>query len=337
MGLVERLVRRPGSLKGGVSVTYRVAVLGLGVMGQRMLGHLALHDQFEIIGGWDAAPAARDHAKALHPNVDFDTPAEALIRSERTDLVYIGVPPMAHAGYALAAIEARKPVLCEKPLGVDIADSRRLTERMEASGLPQAVNFAYGSSRAGDVIETAWRTGQFGNLLGVDIRQHFAVWPRPWQAQAKWLALKEEGGFVREVLSHFLYLSDRVLGPATLESADVRHPADPSLCETHASARLTAAGVPVTVASSAGGVGPDLVEITFWGTKKSYRITDWYRTWESDGGPWVETTPAVDDYRRDGAFRQLDQVAAMIAGRPHSLPDFRAALRVQELIEAILA
>jgi len=318
-------------------MTYRVAVLGLGVMGQRMLGHLALHEQFEILGGWDASADARAHARTLHPTVDFETPAEALIRSDRTDLVYIGVPPMAHAGYALAAIDAKKAVLCEKPLGVDVADSRRLTERMEASGLPQAVNFAYGSSRAGDVIRDAYRSGGFGTLVGVDIRQHFAVWPRPWQASAKWLALKEEGGFVREVLSHFLYLCDRVLGPARLESFDVRHPADPTLCETHASARLSAAGVPVTVASSSGGVGPDLVEITFWGTKKSHRITDWYRTEETTGGPWIETTPVVDDYRRDGAFRQLNQIIAMIEGKPHSLPDFRAALRVQELIEAMLA
>jgi len=230
MGLVERLVRRPGGLMmKEAKMIYRVAVLGLGVMGQRMLGHLALHEQFEILGGWDASAEARAHAKTLHPTVDFDTPADALIRSENTDLVYIGVPPMAHAGYALAAVDAKKAVLCEKPLGVDVADSRSLTERMEASGLPQAVNFAYGSSRAGDVIRDAYTSGEFGTLVGVDIRQHFAVWPRPWQAQAKWLALKEEGGFVREVLSHFLYLCDRVLGPATLDSFDVRHPADPTL------------------------------------------------------------------------------------------------------------
>jgi len=318
-------------------MSYRVAVLGLGVMGQRMLGHLALHENFRIVGGWDASPEARRHAKTLHPTVDFETPAEALIRSPETDLVYIGVPPMAHAGYALAAIEAGKPVLCEKPLGVDVADSRRLTERMEASGLPQAVNFAYGSSRAGAVIEEAYRSQTFGTLQGVDIRLHFALWPRPWQAAAKWLALKEEGGFVREVLSHFLYLCDRVLGPARLEATDVRYPADPALCETHATARLSAGAVPISVACSAGGVGPDLVEITFWGTKRSHRIVDWYRTEESTGGPWVETTPKVDDYRRDGAFRQLDQIANMLAGKPHSLPDFRAALRVQELVEAILA
>jgi predicted dehydrogenase len=336
MGLVERLVRRPGGLKE-YDMSYRVAVLGLGVMGQRMLNHLALHEQFEILGGWDASPAARAHAKSLHPTVDFDTPAEALIASDKTDLVYIGVPPMAHAGYALAAIDARKAILCEKPLGIDIADSRRLTERMEASGLPQAVNFAYGSSRAGDVIGNAYKNEEFGTLLGVDIRQHFAVWPRPWQAQAKWLALREEGGFVREVLSHFLYLCDRVLGPARLDAFDVRYPVDPALCETYAGARLTAAGVPVTVASSAGGVGPDLVEISFWGTKKSHRITDWYRTEETEGGPWVETTATVEDFRRDGAFRQLDQVINMIEGKPHSLPDFRAALRIQELVETMLA
>ena len=68
-------------------MTYRVAVLGLGVMGQRMMSHLAMHEDFEILGGWDAVPAARAHAKTLHPSVDFETPAEALIAAPATDLV----------------------------------------------------------------------------------------------------------------------------------------------------------------------------------------------------------------------------------------------------------
>jgi predicted dehydrogenase len=306
-------------------------------MGQRMLGNLAAHERFEIAGGWDASPDARRQAAALHPAVDFETEPDALIGSTATDLVYIGVPPMAHAPYALAAITAGKPVLCEKPLGVDVTASRLLTERMEASGLPHAVNFAYGSSRAGDVIRDALATGAFGSLIGVDIRLHFGQWPREWQKSATWLALRAEGGYVREVLSHFLYLVDRVLGPAQLEAADVRYPPDATLCETHAMARLSAGNVPISVACSAGGAGPDQVEITFWGTRHSHRLVDWYRTQESDGGPWVETTVPVDDPRRDGAIRQLNQIAAMLEGRPHSLPDFRAALRVQGLIEAILA
>ncbi|PZS30305.1 MAG: hypothetical protein DLM58_13890 [Pseudonocardiales bacterium] len=44
----------------------------------------------------------------------------------------------------------------------------------------------------------------------------FPEWPRAFQADARWLADRAQGGFVREVLSHFIYLTDRLVGPVRL-------------------------------------------------------------------------------------------------------------------------
>ncbi|MCH8809412.1 MAG: Gfo/Idh/MocA family oxidoreductase, partial [Proteobacteria bacterium] len=62
-------------------------------------------------------------------------------RRSAHEVVYIACPPAAHKEYALAAIEAGKTVFCEKPLGVDVAESRALVARVEESGTPNAVNF----------------------------------------------------------------------------------------------------------------------------------------------------------------------------------------------------
>ena len=44
----------------------------------------------------------------------------------------------------------------------------------------------------------------------------------------------------------------------------------------------------------------------------------------------------IDDPRQLGRVRQLDNLARLMRGEDHELPDFRAALSVQNLIEGIL-
>lgn len=321
-----------------MTVPHKVAIIGLGVIGQRMLTNMPNQGRLEIIGGWDLDPQACATAKEKFPWLTITDSAAALIDNPDTDVVYIGVPPLAHREYALAAIAAGKSVFCEKPLGVDVAESRELTERMEASGLKQAVNFVFGVARGAAVLKAAVDAGDMGDVAGVDIRLHFAKWPRGWQENATWLGRREQGGFVREVLSHYVFLTEKLFGASELVSASIAYPAAPEgAAESHVLAQLDCAGLPVTFAGTVGGVGPDLVEYSVWGSKKSYRLVDWYHLLSSDGGDWRDEITGVDSLPVDAYMLQLDNLAAMLDGKPHTLPDFRAALSVQERIEEILA
>ena len=321
-----------------MSAAHKVAIIGLGVIGQRMLTNMPGQGRLEIIGGWDLDPQVCAAAKEKFPWLTIADSAAALIESAETDVVYIGVPPLAHRDYALAAIAAGKAVFCEKPLGVDMAESRELTERMEASGLKQAVNFVFGAARGAEMLKAAVDSGDTGDVAGVDIRLHFAKWPRGWQENAAWLGRREQGGFVREVLSHYLFLTERLFGPAALVSGSVAYPEAPEgAAETHVLAQFDCDGVPVTFAGTVGGAGPDLVEYTVWGARTSYRLSDWYRLMTSDGGDWRDAIAGIDNLALDSYMLQLDALAAMLDGKPHTLPDFRAALSVQERIEELLA
>jgi hypothetical protein len=57
----------------------------------------------------------------------------------------------------------------------------------------------------------------------------------------------------------------------------------------------------------------------------------------SDGGDWRDAITGVDNLALDSYMLQLDNLAAMLDGKSHNLPDFRAALAVQEVIEELLA
>ena len=96
------------------------------------------------------------------------------------------------------------------------------------------------------------------SIDAIDIRLHFAAWPREWQGAATWLSERKQGGYVREVLSHFIYLTESVFGKLKLEDAMVRYPdgAGGVAAETHVFADLSCGDIPVSVAG--GVVVPDL-------------------------------------------------------------------------------
>ena len=314
----------------------KTAIIGLGIMGRRMLEHMALHPAYAPVALWDPDPAACAAAAAMAPGAAVMANAEEAIAA--ADLVYLSCPPAPRKAYALAAAQARKAVFLEKPLGVDIAASEDLVARLQAFGVPAAVNFTQAAGAAMTGVAQAARDGALGDLLGADIVVTYAAWPRQWQKAADWLRFGAEGGMTREVISHFLFFSERILGPLSLVWARPSYPADDSLCETHMLARLESVdGQPVTVMASVGGAQPDRQELTIKGSAASRRITDFYVDAVSTGGDFTEVRARPDDPRAASLRAQLDDLRLCLAGKPHRLATPAEALRVQKLVEAMLA
>jgi len=226
----------------------------------------------------------------------------------------------------------------EKPLGTDNAQSRDLLAQLSQARLPGVVNFTQAASRGFEELQRAIDAGETGELLGIDIVVNYPAWPRAWQKDADWLRLRHEGGYTREVISHFLFLAGRFLGPLTLQHASPRYPQDPTLCELDMLARLTTAdGRPVTVMATTGGQQPDRQEVTVRGSRMNYQFREFYQLWRSDGGPWQEALDwTTEDPRTSALQRQLSEVDLWLKGQPHKLATAEEALAVQELVEAML-
>ena len=306
-------------------------------MGRRMLENALLHPDFEISGLWDPADASIAKARTL--GTDLPVAKNASAAMANADVVYLACPPVPRKAYALAAAQAGQGVFMEKPLGIDNAESEDLVTQLESSRLPAVVNFTQASSLGFEVLQQAIDTDQTGQLSGIDIVVNYPAWPRAWQVDADWLRFKAEGGYTREVISHFLFLAYRFLGPLTLRYASTRYPQDESLCELDILARLeTADGRPVNIIGTTGGQQPDRQEVTVKGSKLSFQFREFYQLWQSDGGPWVESIDwsTGEDPRTSALQRQLTELAKWLQGKPCKLATAHEALAVQKLIEAML-
>lgn len=314
---------------------HRIAVIGLGIMGRRLLANLRDHPAFDPVAIWDPSGTACDRARAETPGVPVMASAEEAMAA--ADAVYLACPPVPRKDYALTAAAAGKGVFLEKPLGIDIGESRDLVLRLAQATVPAAVNFTQAASRALAEVQRALAAGEMGALQGIDIIVTYPAWPRAWQIDADWLRFRAEGGFTREVISHFLFFSERVIGPLTLVAAHPSYPADPALCESHVMARLeTKAGVPVTILGSVGGAQPDRQEVTIKGAKRSYRIAEFYQLWSSEGETFTEILERPTDPRQSSLQLQLDELDKCLRRQPHLLATPEEALSVQENIEGIL-
>lgn len=112
----------------------RVAVLGLGVMGSfhaRLLSKAVKGVAVSVVN--DVVPAkADDIAARIGARVVTD-PIDAIDDPE-VDAVLLATPGSTHAEQVNACLDARKPVLCEKPMTTDAASSHALVEKEKALG-----------------------------------------------------------------------------------------------------------------------------------------------------------------------------------------------------------
>lgn len=115
----------------------RVAVIGAGSMGglhARLLGGLEGVDEVLVVDADAARATAVAETVGGRPATHDDAIAEA-------DAVVVATPPELHAASVLAAMDAGRPVLCEKPLTDTLVTSRALTARTEATGAHVEVGF----------------------------------------------------------------------------------------------------------------------------------------------------------------------------------------------------
>jgi predicted dehydrogenase len=309
------------------SAPIRLGIVGLGVMGREMLAAALDHPDFDVTRAVDLDPATVASIQAEHPGVRFSTDPGEVIGADWVDAVYVATPPATHAALVVPALEAGQAVFCEKPLAVSAGDAEAMMAA--AAGRANAVNFALSDRQATRYVEQAIADGRVGDVLGVEVRLVFPVWPREFQASASWVGGRAQGGFVREVFSHFAYLTDRLVGPLRPIHVELDHRDDAS--ETAAYGLMRAGEIPVQLTGLVGA-GPKTYEWVLRGAKQSYRLTDWRHLSVADDNDWQPVE--LPGETGSEASRLTLFLQAIRGEHPRDLADFASAYRVQQVVEA---
>jgi len=126
----------------------RYGILGFGLHAvRRLMPGFAQAQRSTVTGLWRRDPQkAREALQQYNqfPLRAYDSP-EALCASQEVDAIFVASPDALHLEHVMAAIQHRKPVLCEKPMGMNSAECERMVEAAERAGvlLGVAQNFRF--------------------------------------------------------------------------------------------------------------------------------------------------------------------------------------------------
>jgi predicted dehydrogenase len=112
----------------------RVGVIGVGGIARTHMPGWAASEYAEVVAGSDINPVALEEWGRLHVINKLSVDPADLLRDPDIDIIDICTPNMYHAPLTVAALEAGKHVICEKPLAPTPADIRKMIEARDRAG-----------------------------------------------------------------------------------------------------------------------------------------------------------------------------------------------------------
>jgi predicted dehydrogenase len=179
-----------------------VAVLGGGQMGGHVIEHLGDSPLVRGITVFDRHPERMEQLKQRY-GVEPSQSLESVLENPAIKLVFITASNNAHKELSIAALEAGKAVMCEKPMATTLADAEAMVETAERTRGFLQVGFELRYSHLYNSVRNWINEGLLGRVLNTHCIYCSSAWGRHdvWRAKSK-----SSGGMFGEKLSHYVDL-----------------------------------------------------------------------------------------------------------------------------------
>jgi len=179
--------KHAGYRKDRIMKKMRAAVVGYGGMGGWHVEHLLKSDVCELAGIYDIRKERTELAQSrgIHAYASY----EELLADETVELITVAIPNDSHEEVVIAALNAGKNVICEKPVTLSLESLERMIAAAEKNG----VRFTTHQNRRWDVdylsMKQIYDSGEIGKVLNIESRVHGSRGiPSDWRGE------KEHGG-----------------------------------------------------------------------------------------------------------------------------------------------
>ena len=145
-------------------MSVRILIVGTGAMAHEHVGAFEAISGVKVVGGVDKDAARLSEFCNLHRISNSFSSVEEAIAWDEFDAASNVTSDLAHHSTTLPLLDARKHVLCEKPLATNFADAQEMADRAEGAGVANMVNLTY--RRGGALIKEAElvREGAIGEV-----------------------------------------------------------------------------------------------------------------------------------------------------------------------------
>ena len=294
----------------------------------------------------------------------------AMIDGGDLDAVIVASPNETHYEITMAALDRGLPVLCEKPLGMNVAEAHKMAETARHSGAITMVPFTYRNMPTNRFVKQLIDDGYVGRPYHLSMR-YFAGYARDGAYAWRFDEAKAGSGILGDLGSHWLDMARWFLGEVTAVSASRDcfvdrgpRPDGTGYTQLEDSAVILArfeSGASATLQCSAicweGTPFGQIHELDLHGSGGTlHALNDWDTVQEVRGVQAGEPGPArpltIPDSAWNGAprervhdtyrhiFRRTEtmtrQWVTAIANGHQVDPDFATGARVQELVAAAI-
>jgi predicted dehydrogenase len=146
----------------------RVAVVGAGYWGPNLIRNFVACPDTELVAVCDRDEKRLAKALSGYPGVEPVRQFDEIVGRPDIDAVAIATPVNTHAPMGIAALQAGKHVLIEKPLAASVADAERLVAMAREVGRVLMVDHTYVYSGPIQRIKQIIDSGELGDLYFID-------------------------------------------------------------------------------------------------------------------------------------------------------------------------
>jgi predicted dehydrogenase len=256
-----------------------------------------------------------------------------MLAEESLDAVAIATPNYLHHSMVMAALDAGKHVLCDKPLAINVPQAREMAAKAEQRGVRHFVPFTWRFVPAALYMKEIISTGFLGSLYHANVRYYVCGWGDP-QGPMRWQYDKDQAGSgaLGNLGSHAIHLIEWWVGRiervyARLRTAvKERSAGDKSKVPVHVDDTCAIVGdlengaLVVFDISSVALVPRISIEISLHGSDGSLLFHD-------DWGSSDALTGRILAMRRNDQAPALVSIPNRLAGEFVDAPDFFTPLR----------